>query len=278
MPATASVRDTRRDDEVMAVVVITGCSSGIGLAAAVAFARRGDTVHATMRDPDGDRDLIRAAGDAAERITVTRLDVTDAAMVGEVIGSIEAAEGAIDVLVNNAGVSIFEPIEYSTDEHWRLAVDTNLLGPVWTSRAVIPAMRRRGSGVIVNVSSIAGRLAAIPTQAAYAVTKHGLCAFSDALALELGEFGIRTYCIEPGFIATPIKDKGVELAVADDDPYAEIVRSIDEFFVEGLAEAPAPDGVAQLILEAADQRLGNMIHHPIAQPGALPTATSAREP
>ena len=105
-----------------------------------------------------------------------------------------------------------------------------------------------------------------------------MCALSDALALELGEFGIRTYCIEPGFIATPIKDKGVELAVADDDPYAEIVRTIDEFFGDGLAEAPSRDGVAQLILDAADGRLGDAVHHPIAQPGALPTATSAREP
>ncbi len=142
----------------MAVVLITGCSTGIGLEAALAFARRGDTTYASMRNPAKAGLLNERAAAEGLSIEVVQLDVVDDASVAAAVGSIEDRHGAIDVLVNNAGIDSNGAIE-QVDLDKALAVyDTNVWGAIRTVRAALPAMRAKGSGVIVNVTSVAGRV------------------------------------------------------------------------------------------------------------------------
>jgi NAD(P)-dependent dehydrogenase (short-subunit alcohol dehydrogenase family) len=247
------------------VVLITGCSTGIGRTTALAFAARGDRVYATMRKP--------VALDGTE---VLALDVTDDRTVRAAVETVLEREGRISAVVNNAGVGPFAPIERSTDEEWLATIDTNLLGAVRVARAVLPAMRAAGKGTIVTVSSIAGRIAPIPTQAAYAASKHALCALTDSLNAECGSFGVRAFCVEPGFFATAIMDKDTVAHLDDDDPYKQVMDGIERFFRTSVAAAPAPDAVADLIVSAVDGTLTGGTHHPIGVPGVEPTANVAR--
>lgn len=260
----------------MSVVLITGCSTGIGRAAALGFARRGDRVYATMRNPaSGDdlRDTITAEGLDAE---ILALDVTSTTSVHAAFDHILATDGRIDVVVNNAGVGPFAPIERTTDNDWLTTFDTNLFGAVRTARAALLAMRSQGAGTIVNISSIAGRLASLPTQSAYAASKHALCALTDSLVAECAGFGIKAFCIEPGFFATAIMDKDTVAHLDDADPYKPIADNIEQFFRASVAAAPAPDAVVDLLLAAADRTLPDGIHHPVGIPGLEPTASAAR--
>jgi NAD(P)-dependent dehydrogenase (short-subunit alcohol dehydrogenase family) len=259
------------------IVLITGCSTGIGQATAIAFARRGDRVYATMRAPERGRDLqalIHGEGLDAEIIP---LDVTDDQSVRNAMSIVVDRHEHLDVVVNNAGIGPFAPIERTTDHHWLETLDTNLLGAVRVARAALPAMRSQGNGTIVNISSVAGRLAAIPTQAAYAASKHALCAFTDSLVAECAAFGIHVYCIEPGFFATAIMDKDAVIDLDEDDPYKRIADNVEQFFRASVAAAPSPDLVAQVVCAAADGSLVDAVHHPVGVSGLEPTANAARQ-
>jgi NAD(P)-dependent dehydrogenase (short-subunit alcohol dehydrogenase family) len=258
------------------VVVITGCSSGIGKTIALAFARRGDRVYATMRSPARGTALRAALDDGGLDAEVLALDVTDEASVRIAIAAVTDREGQLDVVVNNAGIGTFAPVERSTDDDWRATLETNLLGPVRVARAALPIMREQHSGTIVNISSIAGRMASIPTQGAYAASKHAVCAFTDSLVGECSAFGIRAYCIEPGFFATSIIDNTPAASLDDADPYKPLADGIEQFFRASVAAAPPPDAVADLVIAAADGVLGGGIHHPVGAAGFLPTENAAR--
>lgn len=188
----------------MSVVLITGCSSGFGLETALAFARRGDAVYASMRDPQRATALLQRVEAEGLDLEVIELDVTDEASVAAAVRHVEDRHGAVDVLVNNAGVDHAGPVETMPLERARAVFETNLWGPVLTCRAVLPAMRTRGGGVIVNVSSIAGRIPPNPYGGFYAASKHALSVLSESLASEVGIFGIRVVCLEPSFYATGI--------------------------------------------------------------------------
>ena len=181
----------------MSVVLITGCSSGIGLETAVAFARRGDTTYATMRDPDRATRLLARAASEGATLEVLGLDVTDDASVRAAVRTVEERHGAIDVLVNNAGIDASGPVETTPIGRARAVLETNLWGPVRTARAALPAMRGRGAGVIVNVTSMAARLPGTLYNGFYAASKHALGALSESLAWELSPFGVRVVCVEP---------------------------------------------------------------------------------
>ena len=189
----------------MATVLITGCSSGFGLLAALAFARRGDRVIATMRDPRKGGELVRAAATEKLAITVSALDVCDAASVDRAVAEAVATAERIDVLVNNAGIELRSSIEDAADEDVRRQFDTNVFGTLRVIRAVLPVMRRQRSGTIVNVSSIAG-LVARPYGGLYSATKHALEAITEALHFEVQPFGIRVVAIEPGQYGTRLLD------------------------------------------------------------------------
>jgi NAD(P)-dependent dehydrogenase (short-subunit alcohol dehydrogenase family) len=179
----------------MTTVLITGCSTGFGLESALAFARRGDTTYASMRNP-AKADKLRERADA-EGLTVeiATLDVTDDESVAAAVAEIESRHGAVDVLVNNAGVGYSGAVEAIDMDRARALMETNVWGAVRTMRAVLPAMRAQGSGVIVNVSSVAGRVPASGHHGFYAASKHALNALTEAAATELEHFGVRVVSV-----------------------------------------------------------------------------------
>jgi NAD(P)-dependent dehydrogenase (short-subunit alcohol dehydrogenase family) len=244
----------------MAVVVITGCSSGFGLATALAFARRGDSVWATMRNP-ADAGALSAAVEAEHlELRTLPLDVTDDASVKAAVDHVLEAEGRIDVLVNNAGVAHMGAVETLGVEDARGVFETNVFGQVRMIQAVLPGMRERGGGVIVNVSSIAGRLPASPANWAYAASKHAAGALSDSLAEEVRPYGIRVVCIEPGFFATSVVRKGRPLPSAS--PYTEMERLIAGWYHANVEMGGDPADVAQAIATAVDDP-SSPVHVPV---------------
>ena len=185
----------------MANVLITGCSSGFGMLAALEFARRGDNVFATMRNVSKAGPLNEAAAAEGLKVNVVVLDVTDDASVRSAVDSVVADAGTIEILVNNAGIELIGAMHLVSDEEALWQLDTNVLGPLRTIRAVVPLMLQQGGGTIVNVSSVAG-IAAVPYTGMYAASKHALEAMTEVMVYELGHRGIRMALIEPGQFAT----------------------------------------------------------------------------
>ena len=211
----------------MTTVLVTGCSSGFGLLTAVELARRGDRVVATMRDPSRS-DALRSAlegagGGAADAVEVVRLDVTDERSVRE---AFEVA-GPVDVVVNNAGVPSGAPVEETSIEALASVFDTNVYGAVRVIQAALPAMRARGSGHIVNVTSLAAFVAP-PFMGAYAASKHAVDALGEALAAEVEPFGVHVTNVAPGAFETPMVGAvDAELdAIDPSSPYAERRRTM----------------------------------------------------
>jgi len=190
----------------MPVAVVTGTSTGIGLATAVALARAGHTVHATMRNPQRAPQLAESAAAEKLPIKILPMDVDDDASVSKAIGQILADAGRIDVLVNNAGVQGSGPIEEIPLAEFRRVMETNYFGVLRCIQAVLPSMRKHGDGHIVNVSTVGGRIAGL-SQGPYCASKFALEALSEILAGEVKTFGIRVAIIEPGVTITPIFEK-----------------------------------------------------------------------
>ena len=237
------------------VVLVTGASSGIGLATARAFAKRGDRVFASVRDGRGREAVREAAVEAGAPIEPVTLDVTDEGTVRSAVDHILAAAGRIDVLVNNAGISRIGAVETTPDEVWRDHFEVNLLGSVRTIRAVLPAMRAARSGTIVNVTSVNGRVPAA-FGGAYAASKFGVEGLSESLLHEVEPFGIRVVVVEPGQFATPIFDKMADehaRASTDDpsSPYLERERKLLAASIPGGDGPASPDGAAAVIVAAA---------------------------
>jgi len=210
----------------MSTVLITGCSSGFGKLAALTFARQGHTVFATMRNPDKAGPLNDAAAAEGLKITVVALDVEEPASIERAVAEVRADAGTIDIVVNNAGVEVRGPIEQVSDTEARRQFDTNVFGLLSVARAVLPAMRERGSGVIVNVSSIAG-LVSVPFAGLYAASKHAVEAITEALHYEVGPFGVRVAVIEPGAFTTEFGANAIDAVAFDaSSPYRD---SADRF-------------------------------------------------
>jgi NAD(P)-dependent dehydrogenase (short-subunit alcohol dehydrogenase family) len=251
----------------MSVVLVTGCSSGIGLESALAFARGGDTTVATMRDLAKADRLRRRAADEGLKVDIEQLDVCDAESVIDTVAGLMRTHGRLDVLVNNAGVSSAGPIEtLSLDVAERL-MDTNFWGPMRTVRAVLPGMRDQGSGVIINVSSLASRLPATPYSGAYAASKQALNALSEALAGEVKPFGIRVVSIEPGFFSTEI----VANNLSKDEPLSDVYGADQEWirsFMEGSADAGASPGVVAAAIVDAALDPATPLHRPVGDDAA----------
>src|SRR5215510_6271124 len=167
----------------MSCVLITGCSSGIGLATALTLARAGHNVYATMRRPDGAPALRETIGKEKLPISVLALDVDSDESVAGAVSAIHSQGAAIDVLVNNAGIERIGAIEELPFEAFRAAMETNYFGCLRCIRAWLPEMRQRRSGCIINVASVAGRIAT-PPFAPYTASKFALEALSEVLAQE----------------------------------------------------------------------------------------------
>jgi NAD(P)-dependent dehydrogenase (short-subunit alcohol dehydrogenase family) len=242
------------------VVLITGCSTGIGRATAQHLAARGDTVIATARRVS-DLDGLAAAG-----CRTLPLDVRDEASMTAAVAGVESAHGRIDVLVNNAGYSQSGAVESVPIDRVRAQFETNVFGLLRLTQLVLPGMRRRGTGHVVNVSSMGGRLV-FPGGGVYHASKYAVEALSDALRYELRPFGVHVILIEPGLIRTHFAETvGAHLAAMPDDPgggdaaavYAEfnaiVARGTREAYQTGPMARMAgdPEDVARTIARAID--------------------------
>jgi len=222
-------------------VLITGCSSGFGRETAIELARRGHQVVATARRPETLADL-----DVSLKLA---LDVDSDQSVGAAV----ARAGEIDALVNNAGWSVHGPVEKVPLDEVRRMFETNFFGVARLIQAIAPQMRARRSGVIANVSSMAGRVAA-PLMGFYAASKFALEGLSEALHLELAHFGIRVVLIEPGFVKSSFRDNAARYGT-DAPPYDELQREwagSDEVLIGG--DRPGPEVVAVAIADAVEQK------------------------
>jgi NAD(P)-dependent dehydrogenase (short-subunit alcohol dehydrogenase family) len=232
-------------------VLITGCSSGIGKATALALAAAGFTVWAGLRRPEGFAAL-EAAG-----CRPLLLDVCDESSMQAAVQAVQAEQGHIDVLVNNAGFGQHGALEETPLEALRRQFEVNAFGPLRLCQLVLPGMRRAGAGRIVNVSSMGGRLG-FPGGGAYHGSKYALEAFSDALRWEVAGFGIGVTVIEPGPTLSAFGDAALDSLAhlrETGSPYAALNASIragleGTFHGEGLAGASTPQDVAQAILQA----------------------------
>jgi NAD(P)-dependent dehydrogenase (short-subunit alcohol dehydrogenase family) len=180
------------------VWLITGTSKGLGRAIAEAAAAAGDQVVATARRPESLDDLVARYPD---RVRATRLDVTDQAAIAPLVTEVLARYGRIDVLVNNAGAGHIEEVEQTSDAALRQLFDLHVFGPAALVRAVLPGMRKRRAGAIVQMSSVAAQVG-MPGLGAYCATKSALEGLSETLATEVGPLGIRVLIVEPGGFRT----------------------------------------------------------------------------
>ncbi len=227
----------------MAIVVITGTSTGIGFATALVLGRGGHDVFATMRHPDRSPDLQSIAARESLPITVLPLDVDRDDSVKQAIEQIMAARGRIDVLINNAGISSIGSVELSKFSVFRQTMETNFFGALRCIQAVLPGMRSRQSGCIINMSSVCGRIP-LPAMSAYCASKFAIEAMSEALAAEVKAYNIRVAIVEPGVIETPIFDKQSDLPA--DSPYPQLRRQ-NAIFAASLQQHVPPTVVAELI-------------------------------
>jgi len=247
-------------------VLITGTSTGIGRAAAEMLAAKGYRVLATMRTPQKGDDLAAAAKSNGWDLTVLPLDVRDDASVQSALQK----GGDIDILVNNAGFEVWGPLEEMTVDDLKDQFETNVYGPFRLITAVLPGMRQRGTGVIVNVSSVNGRVSA-PLNGLYSASKYALEALSETLHYETGHFGLRCHIVEPGVVATLFPDNRRLVGAAAGDegsPYRELITQW-----EGAAQRLAggvraePEEVAAAILEAIET--GDKLRYPVGQDANL---------
>jgi len=232
----------------MSVVLVTGSSSGIGLATALHFGRLGDEVYAGVRNLSTATELAGAIEAEKLAIRPITLDVDDPVSVTRAVGEVLARSGRVDVLVNNAGMGGGGPIEDVPVDWVKSLFETNYLGAIRMIQAILPGMRERRSGAIVNVSSIAGRLA-IAGHGHYSAVKHALEAISEALAQEVHAFGIRVAIVEPGVVVTPIFTKARRFADPG-SPYAVHVHRLLLFYQMQMKTPSQPADVARVIHEA----------------------------
>jgi len=244
----------------MRIVLITGTSTGIGMATALRQARAGDRVYASMRDLGRAGALRHAAAAQRLPIELIELDVDNSASVTSAVRQVLDREGRLEVLVNNAGIAPFNPIEAASDDEVRRVFETNVFGALRMIRAVLPAMRAQRSGIIANVSSVAGRLAG-SCMGVYCASKFALEAVSESLAREVCSFGIRVVIIEPGIIVTPILDKALaNLPPEADSPYGAPIRRTRAIFSQGQRTGGHPDLVAEVIERALADPNGKLRH------------------
>lgn len=202
------------------IVLVTGCSSGIGAALAHEFLRRGWVVYATARRAES----LQALATAGMR--PVSLDVNDAASIAAAVEAVRTGHGHLDMLVNNAGYGLFGATADLDVESLRRQFDTNVIAPIQVARAFLPLMLPRRRGCIVNVGSVSGILTT-PFAGGYCASKAALHALTDALRLELAPFGIHAVCVQPGAVTSRIGETGTEqLAMPADSIYAPIARNV----------------------------------------------------
>lgn len=233
------------------VAVVTGSSSGIGYATALALARSGYLTFATMRNPAKGADLGKAAEEEKLPVRVEQLDITDPDSIQDFMAKISQSAGRIDVLVNNAGYFSLGPLEDLTVKEIQDQLDTNLLGTIRVTQQALPFMRAQKSGTIVNVSSVVGRFG-LPGMSAYVASKFALEGLSESLAHEVEPFGIKVILVEPGVVKTKVFDNTVvgKNAMREGSPYSGMLGSLNATFGTLREHASTSEQVASVIVQS----------------------------
>ncbi len=235
---------------------MTGANSGIGRATALELAKRGYNVYGTVRSTSRASKLHTAAAEASVTVKLVELDISSDQSVRNGFAEIFERAGKIDHLVNNAGVGGNGVVEETTSERLAEVFDVDLIGTVRCIRQVLPGMRERGRGTIVNISSVAGRIGAI-AQAPYVAAKWALEGISEQLAIEVAPFGIRVAIVEPGITKSSIFGKNVD-APNDSEAYDEQYARMLQMYAAGYLHASDASEVGKAVLtaiEAEDDRL-----------------------
>ncbi|MFL6486240.1 MAG: SDR family oxidoreductase [Nitrososphaera sp.] len=247
------------DNQGSLVAVVTGSSSGIGLATSLALARNGYLTYATMRNL-AKRDSFESIADKQHLpIRVVQLDVTDENSIKSAIESILSEAGRIDLLVNNAGYVLTGAFEDIGINEIKALYETNVFGVIRVTQAVLPIMRKQGSGRIINISSGAGRIG-YPGGSAYVSSKFALEGLSESMAYEIEQFGIRTVLVEPGFVRTKI---GENMAISKktqdpNSPYSQMMQVMSSNQERMLENGSDADLVASVVVEAATAKEPNL--------------------
>ncbi len=231
------------------VAIVTGSSSGIGYETSLALAREGFYTFATVRNSKKAEKILQIAKKENLNIEIIELDVDDEKSISVAIEKIISKKQRIDVLVNNAGWGLFGSVEDVSMKDFRAQFETNFFGIISIIQKVAPVMRKQGSGVIVNVSSVAGRIG-FPGSPAYISSKFALEGLSESLRYELGQFGVKTIIIEPGVIKTNFFSSMKIAEPKPDSPYKEITEKVI-MGIKMMAELGThPSEVATTILNA----------------------------
>ncbi len=256
-------------------ILITGATDGLGKAAALLLAERGYRVFAAGRSAAKRGQLDALAREKKLPLETLEMDVCDDASVKAGVLSVLDKVGAIDVLINNAGLVYAGAVEDLRMEDWRRQFETNLFGVIRVTQAVLPHMRERRKGRILMMSSVSGFVTP-PTQGAYSASKHAIEAVANALRYELYPYGIETILIEPGYIVTNIQQTALELAKSYQEefhsgPYAKIYATYWSNATSTRAQSKTtPEDCARIMLEAIEAP------HPKPRYGVTPLATFAK--
>jgi NAD(P)-dependent dehydrogenase (short-subunit alcohol dehydrogenase family) len=235
----------------MPVVLITGAGSGFGKVTALAFARQGDTVYASMRNPNENCSLAQTAADEKLSIKLLKLDVTDKSSIKKAVDAIFQNEGRLDVLINNAGIHIPGALEDMPDSDIHRVMNTNFFGVLNVTRTVLPIMRKQQAGRIIMVSSI-GAMIGRATDSIYCASKSALEAAAEALRYEVARFGISISVIEPGVFQTEIGRKyDVSSEYPQDSPYRRLVDYRVDLVKKSCQTGDDPQRIAELIVSIA---------------------------
>ena len=242
----------------MSTVLITGTSAGIGLETAVVLARAGHSVYATMRNLERGAALREVVEREKLPISIVKMDVDSDESVDEATSAIRARTGCIDVLVNNAGIERTGSIEGLALDDFRATMETNYFGALRSIRAWLPDMRERQSGCIINVTSVAGRIACSPL-APYSASKFALEALSEALAQEVKPFNVRVAVVQPGIIDTAMARR---IEGSPTDAAYPQVRRFGHMFEASLEKPTPPTVVAEKIREIIENGT-EKLRHPV---------------
>jgi short-subunit dehydrogenase len=236
-------------------ILITGATSGIGRHTALYLSAKGHRVIATGRNEAA---LAKLRDESNAKVETVTLDVTDAASIARAKSSVDALtnQRGLDVLVNNAGYGVLGPTALITDADMRAQYETNVFGLMAVTRTFLPQMMARGSGRVINVSSVGGRLT-LPLFGVYNSTKYAVESLSDGLRMELAPFGVKVSLIEPGYIATNFAERSmheVSKYQTPDSPYAPVLERMDELQRAVDKTAVGPQAVSRAIEKAATSR------------------------
>jgi NAD(P)-dependent dehydrogenase (short-subunit alcohol dehydrogenase family) len=233
------------------VAIVTGSATGIGYETAIHLARNGFHTYASMRNlPKADQ-ITKMAKSKNLPLRVIQLDVTDDISVTKAIDAVISQSGRIDVLVNNAGYGLIGSIEDMSIEELKAQYETNVFGVFRVTKAVLPHMRKQHGGSIINISSIAGRIA-LPLYSAYVSTKFAIEGLSESMAYELEPFGIKVAIIEPGAIETNFRRKQAAKGSSEDSPYSSMMQSPSKVIEEMLKHRLYPEEVAKTVIQAIE--------------------------